>query len=83
MDDQALISRSVPAGWQVEPYGTPGVYVLSPGSHQGFVSVDMKRRLFALGMCQPRGTPDAAFVGRNWKAALVHAAVAAHQAAMA
>ncbi len=83
MDDQAQIQRAVPAGWQVEPYGTPGVWVLSPGKFQGFVTIDMKRRLFALGMGQPRGNPDPAFAGRNWKVALVNAAVAAHQAAMA
>lgn len=49
MDDQTLIQRAAPAGWQVEPYGTPGVWVLSPGKFQGFVTVDMKRRAFALG----------------------------------
>lgn len=83
MDDQALISRAVPAGWQVAPYGVPGLYVLSPGGHQGFVTIDMKRRLFALGMCQPRGNPDPAFAGRNWKVALINAAITAHQAVMA
>lgn len=84
MDDQTLIQRAVPAGWQVEPYFRPGLWILSPGSHQGFVTIDMKKRCFGLGICQPRQGSDApVFAGRNWKVELVVSAVAAHQAAMA
>ncbi len=83
MDDQGLIARSVPEGWQVEPYMTSlGLWVLSPGNHGGFVTLDFKKRAFALGICQPRPkNTDPVFSGRNWKVELILAAVAAFQVA--
>jgi hypothetical protein len=83
MDDQSLIARSVPEGWQVEPFeGWSGLWVLSSGNHGGFVTLDFKKRAFALGMCHPRlKVTDPVFAGRKWKVELISAAVTALQVA--
>lgn len=84
MDDQVLIQQTIPEGWQVEAYQGRTQWVLSPGNHQGFVTVDLKQRIWMLGIGSRRRTAaDPVFGGRNWKVALVNAAVAGLNAAIA
>lgn len=73
------LTTPLPEGWESEELpGWPDVLVLTrPGHHIGFVSIDMKRRIFATGCGSPR-TPAFAgmtYKGRDWQARIVADAV--------
>lgn len=72
--NQDLIARWLPTDWTVEIHSTYGTILCAVGK-RGFVTVDERRRSFALGISAVRHRGN--YYGRNWRIRLYRDAVAA------
>lgn len=79
-----LCPIELPAGWTAEPDSRGVIVTGYDGTGcRGYVTVDIQRRGFALGMSSVHRGDVAKYAGRGWQVALFTDAVRALQAALA
>jgi hypothetical protein len=74
----------LPEGWGIEPYG-PDHEILKAKDSKGFITVDLKRRCFRLGIARAVGTSASGgkkYSGRGWKEDLYKDAISTLQEAI-